>query len=496
MPTGLATPDLTGWVRLADAATGPARVEAAGGVCVHVNPVWSALTGQDAAAARGDGWRSAMAAPAAGAGEGEGGVSCRPAGLRLAEGGVREFDEIATSIPGPGGRLAGRYVVLVECGWNGAAGRAGMYEERLRAIAETAPDAMITIEESGLIETFSVQAERLFGWTAKEVVGEKINRLMPEPHFTRHDEYMERYLRTGEARIIGQRRALLARRKDGSTFPVELSVGEARIGDRRVFVGFIHDVSVAQKSERRLADLEAELIHVSRLSAMGQMASTIAHELNQPLTAAENFAAAAQRRLKIGSEGDVEKASAAIASTAAQITRAGQIMRRLREFASKGSLERTEENLRKVIEEAITLALIGVGSGLDLDVRRGAGEIMHAQIDRIQIQQVLVNLIRNALEAMSDAPMRRLEISLDEAPGGFARISVADTGTGVSDDVRADLFSPFVTTKREGVGIGLSICRTIVEAHGGAISVENRPGGGAVFRFTLPLSIDEGDLDE
>ncbi len=159
--------------------------------------------------------------------------------------------------------------------------------ERLRAVADTVPDAMIGMDEHGIMDSFSAQAERMFGWTAAEAIGRNVNLLMPEPHATRHDSYVARYLRTGEARIIGQRRALLGRRKDGTTFPIELSVGEARIGDRRVFIGFIHDVSREQTTERRAADLEAELIHVSRLSAMGQMASTVAHELNQPLGAAE-----------------------------------------------------------------------------------------------------------------------------------------------------------------------------------------------------------------
>ncbi|MBL9011976.1 MAG: PAS domain S-box protein [Alphaproteobacteria bacterium] len=360
---------------------------------------------------------------------------------------------------------------------------------RLRAIAETVPDAMIGIDERGVMDSFSTQAELMFGWTAAEAIGRNVTLLMPEPHAARHDTYIERYMRTGEARIIGQRRALLGRRKDGTTFPIELSVGEARIGERRVFIGFVHDVSREQRSERRAADLEAELIHVSRLSAMGQMASTVAHELNQPLGAAEIFAAAALRRLPPDPTGDLAKAAAAIVQCGEQVKRAGQILKRLREFASRRQSERKPESLRKVMDEAMALALIGAGSeNLEIAIVNTAPASV--LIDRIQIQQVVVNLIRNAMEAMAGLAAKRLDVALTTTADGEAQISIADNGPGFDAGVRHDLFTPFVTTKRDGLGIGLSICRTIVEAHGGFIWAEKRPEGGAVFSFTLPRAPD------
>ena len=362
--------------------------------------------------------------------------------------------------------------------------------ERLRAVADTVPDAMIGMDEHGIMDSFSAQAERMFGWTAAEAIGRNVNLLMPEPHATRHDSYVARYLRTGEARIIGQRRALLGRRKDGTTFPIELSVGEARIGDRRVFIGFIHDVSREQTTERRAADLEAELIHVSRLSAMGQMASTVAHELNQPLGAAEIFAAAALRRLPADATGEIAKAAAAIAQCGEQVRRAGQILKRLREFASRRQSERKPESLRKVMDEAMALALIGVGTE-NLEIAISDSAPPNVLIDRIQIQQVVVNLVRNAIEAMSGLAAKRLDVTLATTSGGEAQITVADNGPGLDAGVRHDLFTPFVTTKGDGLGIGLSICRTIVEAHGGFIWAENRPDGGAAFSFTLPRAPGE-----
>lgn len=362
--------------------------------------------------------------------------------------------------------------------------------ERLRAVADTVPDAMIGMDEHGIMDSFSAQAERMFGWTAAEAIGRNVNLLMPEPHATRHDSYVARYLRTGEARIIGQRRALLGRRKDGTTFPIELSVGEARIGERRVFIGFIHDVSREQTTERRAADLEAELIHVSRLSAMGQMASTVAHELNQPLGAAEIFAAAALRRLPADATGEIAKAAAAIVQCGEQVRRAGQILKRLREFASRRQSERKPESLRKVMDEAMALALIGVGTE-NLEIAISDSAPPNVLIDRIQIQQVVVNLIRNAIEAMSGLAAKRLDVSLATTAAGEAQITIADNGPGFDAGVRHDLFTPFVTTKGDGLGIGLSICRTIVEAHGGFIWAENRPDGGAAFSFTLPRAPDE-----
>lgn len=373
-------------------------------------------------------------------------------------------------------------------------------EARLRSILQTVPDAMIIIDEKGRIESLSTTAERLFGYSHDEVAGRNVGILMPSPYREQHDAYIERYLSTGERRIIGIGRIVVGQRKDGSTFPMHLTVGELRTGDRHHFTGFIRDLTDQQITESRLKELQSEVTHMSRFTALGEMASTLAHEINQPLTAISNYLKGSQRILqrldgKLGSE-DAAVLHEAIGKAADQALRAGQIIRRLREFVSRGESERTVESLPKLIEDASTLALVGAReNGIEV-VFRLDPDATEVLADRIQIQQVLVNLIRNAIEALIEAaPPRRLEIVTASVEGDLVEVSVADTAAGLAPEVARSLFQPFVTTKRKGMGLGLSICRTIVEAHGGKISVDRRDGGGTVFRFTLRGAADHEEAE-
>lgn len=358
-------------------------------------------------------------------------------------------------------------------------------EARLRSVLQTVPDAMIIIDEKGCIESISATAERLFGYPLSEVAGRNVSLLMPSPDRERHDGYMQRYLATGERRIIGIGRVVVGQRKDGTTFPMHLTVGEMRSGDRHHFTGFIRDLTEQQLTESRLKELQSEVTHMSRYTALGEMASTLAHEINQPLTAISNYLKGSQRLLERIEGESVPVLRDALGKAADQTLRAGHIIRRLREFVSRGESEPRVESLSKLIEDASTLALIGarengVAVSFRLDPR---ADMVFA--DRIQIQQVLVNLVRNAIESMAESPdERRLEVATS-AGYGVAEIAVSDTGPGLAPEVASNLFRPFVTTKRKGMGLGLSICRTIVEAHGGKIWVEARAGGGTIFRFTL-----------
>lgn len=368
-------------------------------------------------------------------------------------------------------------------------------EARLRSILQTVPDAMIIIDEKGSIESLSTTAERLFGYDHDEIAGRNVSILMPSPYREQHGAYIERYLATGERRIIGIGRIVVGQRKDGSTFPMHLTVGELRTGDRHHFTGFIRDLTDQQMTESRLKELQSEVTHMSRFTALGEMASTLAHEINQPLTAIGNYLKGSQRILqRLDGKIDGEDAAVlrdAIGKAADQALRAGQIIRRLREFVSRGESEKTVENLPKLIEDASTLALVGAReSGIDVRFRLDP-EATLVLADRIQVQQVLVNLVRNAIEALAETPPpRRLEIVTAGRDAGMVEVSVADTGSGLAPEVLRNLFQPFVTTKRKGMGLGLSICRTIVEAHGGKISVERREGGGTVFRFTLRAAVE------
>jgi two-component system sensor kinase FixL len=362
-------------------------------------------------------------------------------------------------------------------------------------VLDTVPDAMIVIDSKGLIQSFSATAERLFGYTEAQVMGRNVSMLMPSPYREQHDRYLSRYLETGEKRIIGRGRVVVGLRRDGSTFPMELSVGEMQSGDRRSFTGFVRDLTERQETQRRLQDLQAELIHMSRFTAMGEMASTLAHELNQPLTAIASYLSGCRRLLRGKMEQESVMIRDAIERAADQALRAGQIIRRLRQFVSRGESERQAEDLVKLIEEASALALVGVRE-VGVRVQFALDDrVTFVIVDKIQVQQVILNLIRNAVEAMQETTRRELTIASADIGNQMVEISVTDTGPGISTNIARRLFQPFVTTKPHGMGVGLSISRTIIEAHGGRLWVEPNPEGGTIFRLTLRTLGGEDNRD-
>lgn len=368
-------------------------------------------------------------------------------------------------------------------------------EEHLRSILATVPDAMVVIDEHGIILSFSVAAERLFGYTENSVLGRNVSLLMPSPYRDEHDGYIQRYLETRQPRIIGIGRIVTGRRADGTTFPMHLSVGEAFAADTRLFTGFIQDLSEKRDFEARLEQLQSELIHVSRLSAMGTMASTLAHELNQPLTAIVNYGEAAETMVEGSAEPDRDMLREVLGEIAGQALRAGAIVRRLREFVSRGELTRTTEDLPRLIEETAALALMGArerGVATEFRLDPAATPVV---VDRVQTQQVLINLMRNAIEAMDGCAVKRLIVTTATLDAAMVEVRVQDTGPGISPQIRERMFEAFNSSKASGMGLGLSICRTIVEAHGGKIRASDAEGGGSVFAFTLPRpGPEEGPL--
>ena len=360
-------------------------------------------------------------------------------------------------------------------------------EGHLRSILATVPDAMVVIDEEGLILSFSAAAEKMFGYAEREVVGRNVKMLMPNPDRDRHDQYLANYMTTGKRKIIGIGRVTTALHRDGNTFPIELAVGEAWIGERRIFTGFIRDLTERQQTLLRLQDLQSELAHVGRVSEMGTLASALAHELNQPLTAVASYCESARDLLATPPDDEtLAMVREAMDEAAKQAVRAGQIVRRLRDFMSHGETERRVESLQRLISEANALALVGSREhGIDVQVSLDP-DADAVFVDRIQVQQVLVNLIRNAIDAMMNSTPRNLTIRTARSANHSVEVTVEDTGAGIDESIAPQLFQPFVTSKQSGMGIGLSICRTIVESHGGRIWFDAAGSGGTAFHFTLP----------
>jgi two-component system sensor kinase FixL len=364
-------------------------------------------------------------------------------------------------------------------------------EHHLRSILATVPDAMIVMNERGIVSSFSAAAELVFGYTSAEVIGQNVAMLMPPIERRDHDDHLLTYLRTGVPHIIGDVRIATAQRANGEIFPIELAVGEASIAGERIFTGFVRDLTNRHDTERRVKELQSELIHVSRVSAMGTMASTLAHEINQPLTAIANYLETTRAMIGDTDDGLLGEIAEALDLAAAQSLRAGTIVRRLRAFVDGGDTGFQVERLDALVEEATSLGLLGAheaGINVTMTIAAGLDKVM---VDRVQIQQVLVNLIRNAIQSMALTSCKELTIATAPDRDGWVRVTVTDTGTGLDSDIRDRLFEAFATTKEDGMGLGLSICRTIVEAHGGRIWADSAPGGGTAFHFCVPLAEDD-----
>lgn len=356
----------------------------------------------------------------------------------------------------------------------------------LASILASVPDGMVVTDESGKIMAFSRAAEALFGFKPEEVIGKPVNMLMAGRDRINHDNYIGNYLRTGERQIIGKGRVVIAARADGTLFPIDLKIGEARIGERYLFTAFIRDLTEQQRSEMRMQEMQSELVHFSRLSAVGTMASALAHELNQPLTAVANYLEASRDLLDSPDPETREILQEALTEAARQAVRAGEIVRKLRSYVSRGEVDARPLSLAPLLADAIALSklsreLADIPVKLELDP-----DADYVMGDPIQIQQVVINLIRNAMDALAETPDARITVLVEPAEeAGFVAVEVCDNGPGLSTELRENIFKPFATTKSQGMGLGLSICQTIVEAHSGTIRAISPPGGGSCFRFTL-----------
>jgi two-component system, LuxR family, sensor kinase FixL len=362
-------------------------------------------------------------------------------------------------------------------------------EARLNAILETAVDGIITIDERGIIESVNAATERIFGYTGDELVGNNVTLLMPPSYRANHDGQIARYLRTNEPRIIGIGREAEGQHKDGRRFPIDLAVSEIRVGDSRLFTGVVRDISARREAEDEARRRSADLAHAARLSTIGELTSGMAHEINQPLTAMVNFAEACLRMLRSGNA-DAQKLEDALGQIAAQGQRAGHIIRHLHRLARKGESERGEVDLGHLVREVLGLVSNELrASAIALHLMLDAG-LPAVKCDRIQIEQVVLNLVRNAMDVLEQGPAhgRELTIRTRADNEGIIELTVEDTGEGFGADGNERIFELFFTTKTDGLGMGLSISRTIIEDHDGRLWASPRPGGGAIFHVALPAA--------
>jgi two-component system sensor kinase FixL len=367
-----------------------------------------------------------------------------------------------------------------------------MEMSELRALLDAAVDAIIVIDDRGAITTFNPAAERLFGYAAADVLGKPVDLLMPEPYHSEHQGYVDRYLATGEPRIIGIGREVVGRRANGATFPIALSVGEARAENRRHFVGIIRDLSAQRAAELRARSIEARLAHVGRFDLMGEMAAGIAHEINQPLSAIATYAQAARRILE-RQQPDMATLIDICRKVDEQALRAGRVIENLRKFIKKQDIRTASLDVNAVVKDIMNLVDADAhAEGIRVTTKYGDG-LPVVRGNEIQLQQVLLNLTRNAVDAMRGTLNKQLGIAVEtqNGPNGGVRITVADHGPGVSPHLGDAIFHPFVTTKREGLGVGLAISRTIVQSCGGTLTYGDNPAGGAVFAVDLPEAKDE-----
>ncbi len=382
-----------------------------------------------------------------------------------------------------------------EMGENSAANGATDFQDQYHALLAAAVDAIVVISRDGLMQELNPAAVRMFGYQRKELLGRNVRELMPERYSREHDGYLKHYLDTREARIIGIGREVTGRRKNGEEFPMDLAVGEIQHnGVTTGFVGLIRDITArkAMDDQLRLQEVQhrERLAHAARLGTLGELAAGIAHEINQPLAAISSYADAT-RRMILNRTGDTEALLDALGKIADQANRAGEVIERTRRFIRQRDAAQETLDCNEMIREVQALAETDVlRHGLSLALQLSAEPLL-VRGDPIQLQQVLLNLLRNAVDAMDEVRHgQTVSITSTRRGHDWVEIHVDDAGCGLSEEAQSRLFQPFSSTKPDGLGLGLSICRSIVEAHGGELRHSPREGGGTRFSLVLPSPND------
>lgn len=371
-------------------------------------------------------------------------------------------------------------------------------ESLLLSVLDTAVDAIIIIDDQARILVYNQACERLFGYKAAEALGQNVRLIMPEEFARHHDRYISDYLSTGQRKIIGVGREVRAQHRDGSVFPVNLSVGEAVTSAGRRFIGIIHDLRQRREHEERLNQLQANMVHMARVSTMDEMGAALAHELNQPLTALMLYLQAVERACERSDGGKAipENALSVLRRAVREAERAGNIIQRMRQFVEKRDPQRRLVDVNPLIADAVELTKFGNRPGTTSITCNFEADLPQILVDPVQIQQIMVNLTRNALEAVKGRPKPEVVITTRRDARGVA-IQVEDNGPGIQEDAIPDLFKTFASSKTGGLGLGLAISKTIAQSHGGTLEVD--PGGkgrGAQFTLTLPLTAPDAESHE
>lgn len=357
----------------------------------------------------------------------------------------------------------------------------------LTAVMNTLVDGAIVIDSAGTIQLINPAGEAIFGYSMVELIGRNVTVLMPEPYHSEHDDYIDGYLKTGEKKIIGIGREVQGRRRNGDIFPMGLAVGEMGQTGERLFIGIIHDLTERHRREAEFDALQARHFHLSRVAAMNEMGAAIAHEINQPLAATANYIETA-KILAGRIEESADKLVPVLDRALEQNNRAAEIISRMRTFIERGDVNLGAVDLEQALDVSLLLSLSKFRDSEIEVVRTVDPAVTRVRGDAVHIQQVLVNLIRNGCEAMVGSDQKQLTITVaaDAEHSNMVRVSLSDTGVGLSPDILPDLFTAFTSTKSGGLGVGLSISRSIVRAHGGRIWAADNDQLGATFSFTLP----------
>ncbi|NNE57914.1 MAG: PAS domain S-box protein [Hellea sp.] len=354
-------------------------------------------------------------------------------------------------------------------------------------VLNTLVDGAIIIDAKANVAFFNNASSTIFGYLPEEILGQNVKMLMPEPFHSKHDSYIQNYQNTEVRKIIGIGREVAGLRKDGSTFPMDLAISETHVNEKLFYIGIIRDLTDRNAQKRKFDQLQEQHFHLSRVAAMNEMGTAIAHELNQPLAASVNYIETT-RALLSHEINSTENLDEILIKATDQIKRASEIIARMRNFIERGEIEKTPIKLYDILDSSLRLASpafkhLNVEIFIDIPKRP-----LLALGNDIQIQQVLVNLIRNAFEAMEDSEYRNLEIVIEPVKQKMIQILIKDSGKGLTSREMDNLFTPFSSSKSGGLGVGLSISRSIISNHGGQMWAEPNKNTGSIFGFTLPLA--------